>query len=83
MCFNNGNALWCDGTKSAYYDSYYEEHGKNPFGDSNPNNRKCNTQFSPKGVSCEWEWECESDGFFSEYDCCFYSVCDRKYLCKF
>jgi len=59
MCFNQGNASWCDGTQSAYYDNYFEEHGKNPFGDSNRSNRKCNTNFSPKGAPCKYNWECE------------------------
>ena len=61
MCYNNGNASWCDGTKSTYYDIYYKENGKNPFGDSNRDNRKCNTKFSPKGDSCHFDWECESE----------------------
>ena len=60
MCFNNGNASWCDGKKSFYYDNYYEENGVNPFGDSNQSNRKCNTIFSKRDVSCTWDWECES-----------------------
>ena len=39
--------VWCNGTKSAYYDNYYyyKENGKNPFGDSNQDNRKYNTDF--------------------------------------
>ena len=49
MCFNQGNTSWCDGTKSTYYDNYYEEHGENPFGDSNWSNRKCNTHFFSTG----------------------------------
>ena len=70
MCFNEGNASWCDGTKSAYYDNYYQGHGENPFGDSNRNNRKCNTIFSPKGACCKWNWECEGgqDKGFCAFD---------------
>ena len=58
MCFYD-NDSWCDGTQSAYYDNYYEEHGENPFGDSNWSNRKYNTDFSLKGTSYKWNWECE------------------------
>ena len=39
MCYNQGNASWCDGTKSAYYDNYFEEHGENPFGDNRRSNK--------------------------------------------
>jgi len=78
MCYNKDNASWCDGTKSAYYDNYFQEHGENPFGDSNYSNRKCNTNFSQQMVSCQWDWECESGlaGCFSsgcwscEKKCC-------------
>jgi len=66
MCYNRGIDAWCDGTQSAYYDNYFEEHGMNPFGDSNHSNRKCNTNFSPTGASCKWNWECE------DYDECFF-----------
>ena len=59
MCFNNGNASWCDARQSVYYDVYFDRHGENPFGDSNKSNRKCNTIFSPKEVFCQWDWECE------------------------
>ena len=59
MCYSQGNASWCDGTKSAYYDNYFEEHGMNPFGDSNRSNRKCNTQFSQLDAPCQMYWECE------------------------
>ena len=58
MCYNNGNASWCDGTKSAYYDYYFQEHKQNPFGDSKKENRKCNRNFSPKDASCQRTWEC-------------------------
>ena len=69
MCFNKGNASWCDGAQSVYYDVYFEEHGENPFGDSNYSNRKCNTNFSQQDVSCNWDWECESglEGCIWEY----------------
>ena len=60
MCFYQGNASWCDGTKSAYYDNYYKRNGKNPFGDSNQDNRKYNTNISQLDASCRWDWECES-----------------------
>ena len=59
MCYNQGNDSWCDGTKSSYYDNYYKENGKNPFGDSNRKNRKCNTNFLPEQGRCKWNWECE------------------------
>jgi len=60
MCFNNGNASWCDGSKgdyydnhiTDYYDNYFMEHGKNPWGDTNWRNRKCNTQFRKKRLEC-------------------------------
>ena len=80
MCYNMGNDSWCDGKRSAYYDNYYKENGKNPFGDSNQRNRKCNTQFSPKRGPCQNEWECDSsreplmcwncNGRDSQYGCC-------------
>ena len=60
MCYNNGNALWCDGIQSDYYDNYYKKNGKNPFSNYYWNSRKCNTHFSQQDVSCEWDWECES-----------------------
>ena len=60
MCYKRGNDSWCDGTKSAYYDNYYDENGKNPFGDSNQKNRKCNTKFTPIGGSCQRGWECDT-----------------------
>ena len=47
MCFNPANAAWCDGLEGDYYDKYFEEHGENPWGDSNVKNRKCNTEFKP------------------------------------
>ena len=59
MCYNVGNASWCDGTKSVYYDTYFDKHGENPFGDSNRSNRKCNTNFSQQDVPCKWDWECD------------------------
>ena len=46
LCYNQGNTTWCDGTKSVYYDNYFQEHKQNPFGDSNYSNRKCNTYFT-------------------------------------
>ena len=55
MCYNQGNDSWCNGTKSAYYDIYFDEHKKNPFGDSNQANRHCNTQFSQHGVPCPFK----------------------------
>ena len=60
MCYKNGNASWCDGAKSTYYDTYHKEHGINPFGGSNWSNRKCNTEILPMLSSCEWGWECKS-----------------------
>ena len=50
MCFNNGNAAWCDGLRGHYYDKYFEEHGENPWGDTNVRNRKCNT--CRRHISC-------------------------------
>jgi len=70
MCSNNGNASWCDGTKSTYYDNYFEAHGENPFGDSNQSNRKCNTKFSLAGGSCNWNWECDRGLECNDDDVC-------------
>ena len=47
MCYVPGNPMWCDGLKGQYYDKYFEEHGMNPWGDSNWKNRKCNTDPLP------------------------------------
>ena len=58
MCLKKGNASWCDGAQSVYYDVYFEEHGKNPFGDTNYSNRKCNTKFSQEFDVCRYDWEC-------------------------
>ena len=66
MCYNTGNASWCDGSKSVYYDVYFDEHGVNPFGDSRRENRKCNTDFGQENFSCRQSWECDS-----ELECCF------------
>ena len=78
MCYNNGNASWCDRTNSAYYDNYYEEHGKNPFGDSKYSNKKCNTDFSQQDASCRWDWECESGA-----GCCLvYNSASKKRYCN-
>ena len=60
MCYNYGNDSWCDGTQSAYYDNYFEAYRENPFGDANWSNRKCNTNFSLKWFSCQWNWEYEN-----------------------
>lgn len=54
MCYNRGNASWCDGMKSDYYDNYFQFHRKNPFGDSNPDNRKCNTTFLHGVLLANW-----------------------------
>ena len=37
-----------------------KENGKNPFGDSNQDNRKFNTDFSQQDTSCQWDWQCEN-----------------------
>ena len=58
MCFNNGNAAWCDGTRGDFYDKYFEEHGDNPWGDRNVRNRKCNTEFLPEMHKCLASWQC-------------------------
>ena len=47
MCYEPGNPTWCDGLKGHYYDKYFEEHGMNPWNDSNWENRKCNTDPLP------------------------------------
>ena len=60
MCFNQGDASWCDGTKSAYYDNYYKDNQKNPFSDSNQDNRKCVTKFLPREAPCQHDWQCAS-----------------------
>ena len=75
MCFNQGNASWCDGKKSAYYDTYFERHAENPCGDSNWSSRKCNTQFPLIVFPCQWEWECEQPGCHLEY------VFGGRYMC--
>ena len=58
MCFNPGNAAWCDGYRGDFYDKYFEEHGDNPWGDPNVRNRKCNTIFRPSGSLCLVNWQC-------------------------
>ena len=58
MCFNHGNAAWCDGFRGDFYDKYFEEHGDNPWGDRNVRNRKCNPDFRPVNEYCATEWHC-------------------------
>ena len=59
MCFNHGNAAWRDGFQGAYYDTYFDQHGMNPWGDRNRANRKCNTEFKPYYDSvCYANWHC-------------------------
>ena len=61
MCFNNGNAAWCDGLRGDHYDKYFEEHGENPWGDTNVRNRKCNTEFIEENAPlnyCHKSWQC-------------------------
>ena len=58
MCFNPGNAAWCDGYRGDFYDKYFEEHGDNPWGDRNVRNRKCNPDFRPVNEYCATEWHC-------------------------
>ena len=74
MCFNNGNAAWCDGLRGHYYDKYFEEHGENPWGDTNVRNRKCNTDFRPDGSRCDANWQCEK-----EFTC---TIVDLVHVCK-
>ena len=64
MCFNAGNPSWCDGTRNEYYDDYYNEHGENPWGDRDRENRKCNTFFGESsddgsGFKCNKGWQCK------------------------
>ena len=40
MCFNQGNTYWCDGTRGDYYDSYFKEHNKSPYGITDVHSRK-------------------------------------------
>ena len=47
MCYEPGNPTWCDGLKGHYYDRYFEEHGMNPWGDTDVKNRNCNTDPIP------------------------------------
>jgi hypothetical protein len=58
MCFNHGNASWCDDTRGDYYDNYFKANGVNPWGDDKVENRKCNTEFLPKEAKCEEDWQC-------------------------
>ena len=59
MCFNNGNAAWCDGFRGDYYDNYFNDNKKNPWGDTNVRNRKCNPIFRPYGSGClDVNWQC-------------------------
>jgi hypothetical protein len=58
MCFNNGNAAWCDGFQGDYYDTYFDQHGENPWGDTNVKNRKCNPEFKPYYTFCYENWHC-------------------------
>ena len=41
MCFNPGNAAWCDGSRGDDYDNYFKAQGVNPWGDRNVRNQKC------------------------------------------
>jgi hypothetical protein len=58
MCYNNGNAAWCDGSRGHFYDKYFEEHGENPWGDTNVRNRKCNIEFNQLEQDCTQDWNC-------------------------
>ena len=58
MCFNHGNAAWCDGFRNEYYDTYFDQHGRNPWGDTIRANRKCNTEFRPFTSKCDAAWHC-------------------------
>jgi hypothetical protein len=58
MCFNTGNPTWCDGLWGDYYDKYFEEHGNNPWGDTNVRNRKCNPVFKGDDRYCVADWQC-------------------------
>ena len=72
MCFNPGNAAWCDGHRDAFYDTYFEEHGENPWGDTNVRNRKCNTDpAKKKDEKCEAGWQCANGcgSFISNRHC--------------
>ena len=84
MCFNNGNASWCDGRKSAYYDDYFEGNGENPFGDTKRENRKCNIIFLQEDAKCYWDWQCESESESGTYcafvmDC---QACEARSKCR-
>ena len=59
MCYSQRNDSWCVGTQSDFYDKYFEGNGKNPFGDNNLSNRKCNTNVSLYYFPCQWNWEFE------------------------
>ena len=67
MCFNEGNAAWCDGYRGDYYDNYFKANGVNPWGDTNWRNRKCNTEFKPLNERCGQAWQCAS-GFCIDGD---------------
>jgi hypothetical protein len=75
MCFEPyTNVSWCDGSRSAYYDKYFEEHGKNPWGDTNVRNRKCNTDFRGYPAACDgdaWHWQCGKEEICvcQDYNC--------------
>ena len=65
MCFNHGNAFWCDGGRGNFYDwtvfdydKYFNDHGENPWGDTDRANRKCNPVFRPYGHECHMHWHC-------------------------
>ena len=60
MCFNNGNPSWCDGTRNEFYDTYFDQHGANPWGDRDRKNRKCNTLFRDPGSKCNSVWQCKN-----------------------
>ena len=59
MCFNYNNPTWCDGYRGDFYDTYFKDHGDNPFGDPNWRNRKCNPIFRPHSKYCSAHWQCE------------------------
>ena len=80
MCFNAGNPSWCDGTRNEYYDDYYNEHGENPWGDQDRENRKCNIRFIPNDSNCNSNWQCESLCCYTEYNIYSYKKCWDGYL---
>ena len=60
MCgFNNESHSWCDGTRNEFYDTYFDQHGSNLWGDRDRENQKCSNIFRNEGSTCNHNWQCQ------------------------